>query len=63
MANDKRNEDLGTEQPQPWEPPTLKYVGNVAEIFLFPGGGKLSTANYDTGDSPFKPKGQEDNPH
>ncbi len=37
----------------------MKYVGHVGEIFLFPGGGKVSTANYDTGDTPFKPKGQE----
>ncbi|HTK29915.1 MAG TPA: hypothetical protein VL309_10205 [Vicinamibacterales bacterium] len=42
-----------------WERPALKYLGNVSEIFLFPGNGKVSTANYDTGDTPFKPKGQE----
>ena len=41
-----------------WERPALKFVGNVGEIFLFPGGGKVSTQNYDTGDSPYKPKGQ-----
>ena len=47
------------EAPATWERPELKYVGHVGEIFLFPGGGKVSTANYDTGDSPFKPKGKE----
>lgn len=59
MANEKQNEKTANE-PARWERPSLKYVGNVGDIFLFPGGGKVSTANYDTGDSPFKPKGQED---
>lgn len=58
MSNTKET----TNKPEPqatWDRPQLKYVGHVGEIFLFPGGGKVSTANYDTGDSPFKPKGQE----
>jgi len=61
MAKDTRSNDSANAQPE-WQRPTVKYVGNVGEIFLFPGGGKVSTANYDTGDTPFKPKGQEDAP-
>jgi hypothetical protein len=42
-----------------WEKPSLRRVGDVGEIFQFPGGGKLSLIADDTGDSPRKPKGQE----
>lgn len=59
MKNEKLNSIPSTEAGSRWERPTLKYLGNVADIFLFPGGGKVSTASYDTGDTPFKPKGQE----
>ena len=58
MSNKNETEIKPTET-RSWERPALKYVGHVGEIFLFPGGGKVSTANYDTGDTPFKPKGQE----
>jgi len=40
-----------------WDRPSLKYVGNVGEVFLA-GGGKVSTTTHDTGDTPFKPPGQ-----
>jgi hypothetical protein len=59
MSNEKKE---GTPKPKAragWERPSLKYVGNVNEVFLFPGSGKVSTASYDSGDTPFKPKGQE----
>jgi hypothetical protein len=41
---------------RPWEPPTVKTVGTVAEV-LKGGGGKLSVVANDTGDV-NKPKGQ-----
>jgi hypothetical protein len=41
---------------QPWERPTLKFVGNVGDIFLG-GGGKTSTLSADPGDG-YKPSGQ-----
>ena len=41
---------------QPWERPTLKYVGNVGDIFLG-GGGKTSVISADPGDG-YKPSGQ-----
>ena len=60
MANEKKKEETSTPDARArWERPSLKYVGNVNDVFLFPGSGKVSTANYDTGDTPFKPKGQE----
>jgi hypothetical protein len=40
---------------QPWERPTLKYVGNVGDIFLG-GGGKTSVTAHDPGDG-YKPSG------
>jgi hypothetical protein len=58
MSNTKETTNKPEAQAT-WDRPALKYVGHVGEIFLFPGGGKVSTANYDTGDTPFKPKGQE----
>jgi hypothetical protein len=59
MKIEKENPNAATEAGAKWERPALKYLGNVADLFLFPGGGKVSTASYDTGDTPFKPKGQE----
>ena len=41
---------------QAWERPTLKYVGNVGDIFLG-GGGKTSVTTQDPGDG-YKPSGQ-----
>jgi hypothetical protein len=58
MANEKRKDPAAPEARLRWERPTLKYVGNVGDIFLMPGSGKISNATYDTGDTPFKPKGQ-----
>lgn len=58
MQNTKSN-DARNVEARGWEQPTMKYVGHVGEIFLFPGGGKVSLAEYDSGDTPFKPKGQE----
>jgi hypothetical protein len=59
MANEKKKEETPTPDARArWERPSLKYIGNVNDVFLG-GGGKLSTASYDTGDTPFKPKGQE----
>jgi len=40
---------------QAWERPTLKYVGNVGDIFLG-GGGKTSVTQHDPGDG-YKPSG------
>jgi hypothetical protein len=57
MANEKRN--VTSDSKARWERPSLKYIGNVGDVFLFPGSGKVSTASYDVGDSPFKPRGQE----
>jgi hypothetical protein len=59
MANKKSKRKASSKKDPRWVKPSLKYVGNVGEIFLFPGGGKVSTANYDSGDAPYKPKGQE----
>lgn len=59
MANEKATRKPESNDKPRWQRPALKYVGHVGEIFLFPGGGKVSVANYDVGDSPFKPKGQE----
>jgi len=59
MANEKRKKNPTPDVRVRWERPSLKYLGNVGEIFLFPGSGKVSTASYDIGDTPFKPKGQE----
>jgi hypothetical protein len=59
MADEKPT-DSGTEEMKAqWRRPSLKYVGNVNDVFLFPGEGKISSASYDTGDTPFKPKGQD----
>ncbi|MGE0705481.1 MAG: hypothetical protein AB7F99_14670 [Vicinamibacterales bacterium] len=58
MANEKRNENRKPDVSSRWQKPSLKYVGNVNDVFLFPGMGKISNAIYDTGDTPFKPKGQ-----
>jgi hypothetical protein len=61
MENRKRTEDRAGKAPSRWERPSLTYVGNVGDVFLFPGAGKISTATYDSGDTPYKPKGQD--PH
>lgn len=45
-----------TAAKQAWEQPTLKYVGNVGDIFLG-GGGKTSVTTQDPGDG-YKPSGQ-----
>jgi hypothetical protein len=60
MANEPRDERTAaeTDAPKQWERPTLKHVGNVNDVFLFPGSGKISVANDDPGDMIFKPKGQ-----
>jgi hypothetical protein len=62
MSNEKKEGTPTSDVRARWERPSLKFVGNVNEIFLFPGSGKVSTASYDTGDTPFKPKGLEPNP-
>jgi hypothetical protein len=49
--------DQPAEQRPRWSRPTMKFVGNVGEVFLS-GGGKISTTTYDSGDTPFKPPGQ-----
>ena len=59
MSSENKEEILKPEASTRWERPSLKYVGNVNEVFLFPGNGKISNATYDTGDTPFKPKGQD----
>jgi hypothetical protein len=59
MANETRTKSTTPDGRVRWERPSLKYVGSVGEVFLFPGAGKVSTASYDTGDTPFKPKGLE----
>jgi hypothetical protein len=59
MSNEKKEETQTSDARARWERPSLKYVGNVNDVFLFPGSGKVSMAQYDTGDTPFKPKGHE----
>ena len=59
MTNERRTDKRDPEAVNRWQRPSLKYVGNVNDVFLFPGGGKISDATYDTGDTPFKPKGQD----
>jgi hypothetical protein len=59
MADQKPTDSGTAEMKAQWQRPSLKYVGNVNDVFLFPGEGKISTASYDTGDTPFKPKGQD----
>lgn len=41
-----------------WETPSLRRVGDVADI-VQGGGAKLSLIADDSGDAPRKPKGQE----
>ena len=60
MPRNDQEKVAGTVAPKDaWEPPLVKRVGDVGEIFQFPGGGKLSINSNDTGDD-RKPKGQED---
>jgi hypothetical protein len=57
MENEKPASTVTASPPvkQAWERPTLKYLGNVGDIFLG-GGGKTSVAAADPGDG-FKPSG------
>jgi hypothetical protein len=59
MDNKNRSKDTAGDRQAAWERPSLKYVGSVGDVFLFPGSGKVSTATYDSGDTPYKPKGQD----
>jgi len=54
MENSKK--EIRPTQRRPWEPPALKTVGTIGRL-LQAGGGKLSLAEDDSGDAPFKPKG------
>jgi hypothetical protein len=57
MENEKRTSTTPTPPAKPaYERPTLKYVGNVGDIFLG-GGGKTSISSSDPGDG-YKPSGQ-----
>jgi hypothetical protein len=57
MENEKRTSTTATPPAKPaYERPTLKYVGNVGDIFLG-GGGKTSISSSDPGDG-YKPSGQ-----
>ena len=59
METEKPSLEQPTDEERPvWERATLKYLGNVEDIFRFPGNGKVSSATHDTGDTPFKPSGQ-----
>ncbi len=59
MANETRKDQPATDAHGAWQRPTLKYVGSVNDVFLFPGEGKISLPSDDMGDAPLKPKGQE----
>ncbi len=48
-----------TRRRSAWTPPTVTYVGTVADVVRFPCGGKLSIVAKDSGDVQKKPKGQE----
>jgi hypothetical protein len=54
-----KDDKLRSRIPAAWEKPALRRVGDVGEIFQFPGGGKLSLVSDDSGDEQRKPKGQE----
>jgi len=57
MKNEKPTSASTTPPAKPpYERPTLKYVGNVGDIFLG-GGGKTSITSSDPGDG-YKPSGQ-----
>jgi len=49
--------DQATQRRRQWVTPTVTMVGKVREV-LQAGGGKLSLTADDSGDAPFKPKGQ-----
>jgi len=49
--------DQATQRRRQWVTPTVKTVGTVRQM-LQAGGGKLSLTADDSGDAPFKPKGQ-----
>ena len=57
MDENEKTSSAATTPPakQAWERPTLKYVGNVGDIFLG-GGGKTSVTTQDPGDG-YKPSG------
>jgi hypothetical protein len=55
MTESKR--DTATDSQASWDPPVLKMVGTISEL-VKAGEGKISTSTFDTGDTPFKPKGQ-----
>jgi hypothetical protein len=59
MSKNIETQGKSPETELTWERPSLRYLGHVGEIFLFPGGGKISNASYDSGDTPYKPKGQD----
>lgn len=44
---------------QLWERPTLRSLGDVGQVLQFPGEGKITLVADDMGDTPRKPKGQE----
>ena len=58
MSSEKTGQNEKSAALPLWEKPTLRRVGDVADI-VQGGGGKLSLLADDTGDSPRKPKGQE----
>ena len=59
MTVAKRKSTASAKKKGEWKRPTVTFVGNVNEIFQFPGGGKLSMIAEDMGDAQRKPKGQE----
>jgi hypothetical protein len=59
MANEERKVVPSPAPKTGWQRPSVKFIGNVSEIFQFPGGGKLSLMAEDMGDEQRKPKGQE----
>ena len=58
MSSQKQDQKVSASGPARWEKPTLRRVGDVADI-VQGGGGKLSLLADDSGDAPRKPKGQE----
>ena len=59
MSETNRKSVTTSKKKSAWKRPKVTFVGNVNQVFQFPGGGKLSLVAEDMGDAQRKPKGQE----
>jgi hypothetical protein len=59
MSDASRKAVTSAKKKSAWKRPKVTFVGNVNQVFQFPGGGKLSMVAEDMGDAQRKPKGQE----